>query len=414
MRPLFPLPVAEWRPLQVIALLGFSLLAIFTLLAVINLLDIRRSAHHLQQQYQRKLQQDLQLHARYLREQVVNVQQWLTDISVTRAQDGLDQGFLNAHRSAALFRNGLVTLRTILHKQNPHSRPSIVLEELEEAFAAYEQAGYEMAVAYIQHGPLEGNPRMQRFDAQATALIQKVADLAPPSSAPFSPPEQMESRWFHLARLWQWMMGRSLYANYYHVQHRYTQWLTEQAEQSQLAQQAQALREDLLQIQQWLTDASATRLQTGMEDGIGLAQERADHFLRSIGPFQDLLRTTDNLPWQAAVAQLEEQFYIYYATGLRMVEAYVQEGTQRGNLWMKLFDQQAEQAVHVLQPLLDPLLKGVELQEFQVALAVEALAHTQKILWVVLAVLILSMLTTTVWLYRSLSLLARMEKNRYA
>ena len=98
---------------------------------------------------------------------------------------------------------------------------------------------------------------------------------------------------------------------------------------------------------------------------------------------------------------MAEDFRTYYATGLRMTEAYIQEGTHQGNVIMKQFDQQADQLLEGLRPFLGTILEEAGLQEFQVSLARQALENTLIILWAMLIVLILLATGTTGWLLRS-------------
>lgn len=94
------------------------------------------------------------------------VQQFLSDISATRAQDGADDGFKNAEENAVIFKEQLKKF-TVL-------RPDKVtmLKEYEKAFDEYYAFGKKMAQAYIDGGPSEGNKLMPEFDKQAEELAQ--------------------------------------------------------------------------------------------------------------------------------------------------------------------------------------------------------------------------------------------------
>lgn len=402
----FNIAFSAWHPLQIIALLFFSLLSILVLLAAINLIHLTHHEHLFLERYQTKLDQDLRLHAQHMREQVINVQQWLTDLSVTRGQDGLDQGFGQAERSATLFRHGLTTLQTILKKRNPQQDVTQQMEDLSKAFNLYLQTGIEMTEAYMQSGTLAGNRLMLRFDAQAADMGKRFEDLLRAQQIPTEiippPPFQEDSAGFRLAGIWRLMMGREHHATYLHVQHHYAQLLADQQSGlSHLAPAAQALREDILQIQQWLTDISATRSQDGMDDGFPKAQERIDHFLSHIEPFRVLVRLKGEPAWLALVEPLEADFRTYCDTGFKMAEAYIQEGTSQGNVLMKIFDQQAYQLVETLRPFLGKTLEMAGLQEFQVELTRQALENTRLLLWSLLTLLTLLMLGTTGWFLRS-------------
>jgi methyl-accepting chemotaxis protein len=102
---------------------------------------------------------------------VVQVQQWLTDISATRATDGYDDGFVEAEKSAQQFKSDIEKLI----KLNPEKTEE--LRTLGNVFNSYYTTGIEMANAYIQGGPQEGNQRMVDFDKYATDIHEKVEPL---------------------------------------------------------------------------------------------------------------------------------------------------------------------------------------------------------------------------------------------
>jgi len=92
------------------------------------------------------------------------VQQYLSDISATRAQDGKDDGLKNAEENAENFKAALKKFALL--------RPDKVglLKEYEEAFDDYYLLGKKMAQTYINYGPSEGNKLMPEFDEQAERL----------------------------------------------------------------------------------------------------------------------------------------------------------------------------------------------------------------------------------------------------
>lgn len=108
------------------------------------------------------------LKAERLKQSVIQVQQWLTDISATRASGGLDDGFDEAAKHAEIVQNLLADLAKI----NPDSKPE--LEEIAQRFDAYYETGKKMAQAYIDGGPTKGNLMMAEFDSTATAINSSV------------------------------------------------------------------------------------------------------------------------------------------------------------------------------------------------------------------------------------------------
>jgi len=111
--------------------------------------------------------------AQTLKLNVVQVQQWLTDISATGAAQGLDDGFDEAQKSADAFAKSVEQFRQMYQSEGYTERLK-ELDDLEEKFAAYYEMGKKMATAYIEQGREGGNTRMREFDAFATALTDAV------------------------------------------------------------------------------------------------------------------------------------------------------------------------------------------------------------------------------------------------
>ena len=99
---------------------------------------------------------------------VVQVQQWLTDISATRARDGLNDGFDEAENNAQIVRKliaELSELDPVNKEQYQHMLPT---------FEKYYEVGKKMAQAYIDEGPSGGNQMMANFDEAAVAMSDEV------------------------------------------------------------------------------------------------------------------------------------------------------------------------------------------------------------------------------------------------
>lgn len=102
---------------------------------------------------------------------VIQVQQWLTDISATRGLDGLNDGFEVAEENAQLFRLRSSELQTMDQANAAFYR------ELLPVFEAYYNTGKKMAEGYISGGPAIGNQLMAEFDSTATAINDKIDQL---------------------------------------------------------------------------------------------------------------------------------------------------------------------------------------------------------------------------------------------
>jgi len=107
---------------------------------------------------------------------VVQVQQWLTDISATRGLDGLADGFDEAARFAAEFQSDVSAAQQIADELGL-SAVAEALRSAEAAFPAYYEAGRRMAQRYIDGGPAGGNPMMGGFDETAGAMAEQIKRL---------------------------------------------------------------------------------------------------------------------------------------------------------------------------------------------------------------------------------------------
>lgn len=105
---------------------------------------------------------------------VVQIQQFLTYIAATRAQEGLDDGFAKAQEI-------FDSLNTDLDKFEKYFSQSGDTAELQRIKAiranalAYYAAGQYMAMAYVSGGPKEGNKLRPAFDAASENLQKELA-----------------------------------------------------------------------------------------------------------------------------------------------------------------------------------------------------------------------------------------------
>ncbi|KGK88284.1 methyl-accepting chemotaxis protein [Clostridium sp. HMP27] len=106
--------------------------------------------------------------AEELKLNVVQVQQWLTDISATRGAEGYNDGFENAEEHAKGAKKNLQELIKI----NPENSGQI--QSIEKSFEPYYETGKIMANAYITGGPGKGNATMLKFDKMAKEVNEQV------------------------------------------------------------------------------------------------------------------------------------------------------------------------------------------------------------------------------------------------
>lgn len=102
---------------------------------------------------------------------VVQVQQYLTDISATQGQNGLDDGFELAETHSKIVYQNISSLKKL------HPEKVDQLNDVEETFNVYYDSGKTMAQNYINGGPEQGNKIMGEFDATSIAINKKVDEL---------------------------------------------------------------------------------------------------------------------------------------------------------------------------------------------------------------------------------------------
>lgn len=100
-------------------------------------------------------------------------------------------------------------------------------------------------------------------------------------------------------------------------------------------QLANDLRYNIIQIQQFLTDASATKSLPGYDDGFPSAKASYESALKSI----DALNAQPQSDEQKKILNnMVQQLGDYYSFGMTMANTYINEGTDAGNAFMGKFD----------------------------------------------------------------------------
>ena len=102
---------------------------------------------------------------------VIQVQQWLTDISATRGMDGLNDGFDKAAASYETAQR-LIDELLVLDAENASA-----YESIKPALESFYSVGKGMAETYVRRGAVGGNEKMPEFDAAAGTLIEEVDNL---------------------------------------------------------------------------------------------------------------------------------------------------------------------------------------------------------------------------------------------
>lgn len=116
---------------------------------------------------------------------------------------------------------------------------------------------------------------------------------------------------------------------------------------------AQDMKLDVVQVQQWLSDISATRAQDGLDDGFEMAESRKKAFLEKLDRFRAMYRLEKDTNSLALLDKLEAAMSAYYTQGKKMAQAYIDGGASAGNKMMAEFDAVAAE----MQSLIDPFRK---------------------------------------------------------
>lgn len=144
---------------------------------------------------------------------------------------------------------------------------------------------------------------------------------------------------------------------------------------------------NVIQVQQWLTDISATRGLDGLNDGFDVAAEQAAEFAANIDLAKALASELNLAKELDALKALEGDFPAYYAAGQKMAEQYVAGGPEAGNPMMAAFDGAAEQLNGRLDALL--VIGAAELEQVRALLNTRAEATANSISTMKLLILVL-------------------------
>ncbi len=101
-------------------------------------------------------------------------------------------------------------------------------------------------------------------------------------------------------------------------------------------------RVHVVQIQQFLSDVSATRGQDGLDDGLDKAESHHQDLNRTLAAMTDLAQTMQNRALEDKVAAVKAALPTYWQVGRQMAQLYIDQGPTAGNAFMPQFDASAE------------------------------------------------------------------------
>ena len=109
------------------------------------------------------------------------------------------------------------------------------------------------------------------------------------------------------------------------------------------------LKLDVIQVQQWLTDVSATRAAKGYDDGYDEAKKYFELANKHLDILIQLATQEHNLKQVQRLNNFKNNFKDYYEIGIKMANAYVKYGPEQGNIWMSKLDPFAEKLTDELE-----------------------------------------------------------------
>jgi len=132
---------------------------------------------------------------------------------------------------------------------------------------------------------------------------------------------------------------------------------------------------NVVQVQQWLTDISATRGAEGFDDGFAEAQNHAKELKKLLIDLDNLAKIFTDKQLQETIFKTTKDLNIafdsFYTTGKKMAQFYIDEGPKGGNAFMGTFDEEAEKMSNVLDGLSDLAQTSFDISKNQYSNTIE-------------------------------------------
>jgi methyl-accepting chemotaxis protein len=123
---------------------------------------------------------------------------------------------------------------------------------------------------------------------------------------------------------------------------------------------AKDMDKDIVQVQQYLSDISATRGLDGLDDGFKEAQKNHDEFLANVDKFEQMFTAKGNTAALEKARTLKASFEAFYQAGLQMAHGYVDGGPPVGNSMMGGFDKASNELQNTLRPFIKTQLEEMD------------------------------------------------------
>jgi len=148
-----------------------------------------------------------------------------------------------------------------------------------------------------------------------------------------------------------------------------------QQESSVFAILAKDMKVHVVQVQQFLSDISATRAQGGYDDGFDLAEQHAQEFTANLNRFTEMFSREGDYEALRETEKIGQAFSVYYQTGKQMAAAYIHGGPAEGNPLMAKFDKGATELQDMLDPFVDAQTKELNESMSTICASAQALLN---------------------------------------
>jgi methyl-accepting chemotaxis protein len=143
-----------------------------------------------------------------------------------------------------------------------------------------------------------------------------------------------------------------------------------------LALAVKDVRYDVVQVQQFFTDVSATRGLDGLNDGPELAEAAAKAFEADSSRAVELAKELEFAEGVSGIEAARAAFPSYYAAGQEMSRAYIDGGAEAGNRIMGKFDATAQKVGDAMEELADAVQALTERSRSEIDLVARTSAES--------------------------------------
>ncbi len=145
------------------------------------------------------------------------------------------------------------------------------------------------------------------------------------------------------------------------------------------------------QVQQWLSDISATRGAEGFDDGFDEAKNFASLLEQNFNDLENLAKETNFKELLDDTKILRENFQKFYEVGQEMAKKYINDGPEVGNAFMLVFDEIANKMYESSDELMEMANNNYSGKMENFALMIQE--YKFKIIFTALVLVILMILT---------------------